>query len=138
MNDDFTMTAYVNGFGSYEPFAKGGLMIRDGDSPDATNVFIGAMGAYKGIGFQSRASPGAKTVHHGTHWVSSNKAWIKLIKTGDTVQALYSTDGDEWTSLGTKSFTGSDKILVGYAATRGKDDNAYHYADLYIKNYSIE
>jgi len=136
MNDDFTMTAYVNGFSSYEPFAKGGLMIRDGDSPDATNVFIGAMGAYKGIGFQSRASPGAKTVHHGTHWVSSNKAWIKLIKTGDTVQALYSTDGDEWTSLGTKSFTGSDKIQVGYAATHGKDDSGY--ADLYIKNYSIE
>eukprot|EP00573_Skeletonema_grethae_P005126 CAMPEP_0201696956 /NCGR_PEP_ID=MMETSP0578-20130828/8801_1 /ASSEMBLY_ACC=CAM_ASM_000663 /TAXON_ID=267565 /ORGANISM="Skeletonema grethea, Strain CCMP 1804" /LENGTH=943 /DNA_ID=CAMNT_0048182993 /DNA_START=81 /DNA_END=2912 /DNA_ORIENTATION=- len=138
VNDDFTVTAYVHGFGSGTTFAKGGLMIRDGSSPDATNVFIGAMGAYKGIGFQSRESTGAPTVHHGTHWVSSNQAWIKLIKTGDVVQGLYSTDGAEWTSLGTKSFTGAEKILVGYAATVGNEENSWNYADLYIKDYSIE
>jgi regulation of enolase protein 1 (concanavalin A-like superfamily) len=140
-NDAFTMTAYVHGFGSGEAFAKGGIMIRTDDSSDASNVFIGAMGGYKGIGFQSRQSAGAATVHHGTHWVSSNKAWIKLIKTGDVIEALYRTDSEEeWNSLGTKSldFAGSRTLQVGYAVTVGNEDNSWNYADLYMKNFSVE
>jgi len=141
VNDEFTMTAYVHGFGSGEAFAKGGIMIRTDDSSDASNVFIGAMGGYKGIGFQSRQSAGAATVHHGTHWVSSNKAWIKLIKTGDVIEALYRTDSEEeWNSLGTKSvdFAGSRTLQVGYAVTVGNEDNSWNYADLYMKNFSVE
>jgi len=139
-NDDFTMTAFVHGFGSGQPFAKGGLMIRDGDNANASNVFIGAMGGYKGIGFQSRQSTGAETVHHGTHWVSSNKAWVKLIKTGNDIEALYRGESDEeWTSLGIKSvdFTGATFVQVGYAVTVGNEENSWDYADLYIKDYSI-
>jgi len=141
VNDAFTMTAYVHGFGSGEAFAKGGIMIRTDDSSDASNVFIGAMGGYKGIGFQSRQSAGAATVHHGTHWVSSNKAWIKLIKTGDVIEALYRTDSEEeWNSLGTKSvdFAASRTLQVGYAVTVGNEDNSWNYADLYMKNFSVE
>jgi len=140
-NDDFTMTAYVHGFGSGEAFAKGGIIIRTDYSSDASNVFIGAMGGYKGIGFQSRQSAGAATVHHGTHWVSSNKAWIKLIKTGDVIEALYRTDSEEeWNSLGTKSvdFAGSRTVQVGYAVTVGNEDSSWNYADLYMKNFSVE
>lgn len=140
-NDDFTMTAYISGFGSGEAFAKGGLMIRDGDSANASNVFIGAMGNYKGIGFQSRLSTGAETVHHGTHWVSSNRAWVKLIKTGNAIEALYRTDSDEeWISLGTQSLdlNGAATVEVGYAVTVGNEENSGNYADLYIQNYSVE
>ena len=111
------------------------------NSTDASNVFLGAMGAYKGMGFQSRAAPGETTVHHGIHWVNSNKAWVKLIKIGSEIEALYrvSTD-DEWTSLGVKSidFGGATKLRVGYAVTVGNEDNSWNYADLYIKNYSIQ
>ena len=124
-----------------EAFAKGGIMIRTDDSSDASNVFIGAMGGYKGIGFQSRQSAGAATVHHGTHWVSSNKAWIKLIKTGDVIEALYRTDSEEeWNSLGTKSvdFAGSRTLQVWYAVTVVNEDNSWNYAYLYMENFSVE
>ena len=132
------MTAYVSGFGSGYAFAKGGLMIRDGGAANASNVYIGAMGGYKGIGFQSRQSTGAETVHHGTHWVSSNKAWIKLIKTKDSIEALYRTDSEEeWTSLGTKSVSFTGMIEVGYAVTVGNEEKSWNYADLYVKDYSI-
>jgi hypothetical protein len=137
-NNDFVMTAYVSGFGSGYAFAKGGLMIRDGSTANASNVFIGAMGAYKGIGFQSRQSTGAETVHHGTHWVSSNKAWIKLIKIEDSIEALYRAEEDEeWTSLGTKSVSFTGLIEVGYAVTVGNEEKSWNYADLYVKDYSI-
>ena len=140
-NGDFSMTAQITGFGSGYQFSKGGLMIRGDGSSDASNVFVGAMGAYKGMGFQSRAAPGEATVHHGTHWVNSNKAWVKLIKAGSEIEALYRVStSDEWTSLGVKSvdFAGATKLQVGYAVTVGNEDNHWNYADLYIKNYSIE
>jgi hypothetical protein len=140
-NTDFVMTAFVHGFGTGEQFAKGGLMIRGDDSSDASNAFVGAMGGYKGIGFQSRQSSGASTVHHGTHWVSSNKAWVKLIKIGDTVEALYRTESQEdWTSLGVKpvDLSRSSTVQVGYAVTAGNEANSWNYADLYMTNYSID
>lgn len=140
-NDDFTMTAFLEGFGTGHQFAKGGLMIRCDVSADASNAMIGAMGGYKGIGFQSRPSAGEKTIHHGTHWVNGNKAWVQLIKAGNTTEARYRTETEEeWTSLGTKAIdcAGGETVQVGYAVTVGNEDNAWNYADLYVKSYTIE
>ena len=137
-NDDFTVTAFVR-FTSWERMAKGGIMIRGDGSAGASNVLIGGMGSYNGIGFQSRSSAGEATVHHGTHWVNGNKAWVRLIKTGGLIEALYRPeDEEEWMSLGTKAvdFTGAT-VQVGYAVTVGKEDN-WALADLYANDYLIE
>lgn len=139
-SNNFTVTTYLSGFGSSQVFARGGIMIRDDSSDGASNAFIGAMGNYRGIGFQSRESADEETVHHNGHYVPSNKAWVKLIKTGNNIEALYRTQSQEdWTSLGSKTvnFSGTT-IQVGYAVTVGSDDNDWWYADLYAKDYSIE
>jgi len=139
-NNNFTMEALVDGFSSWQTFAKGGLMIRCDDSTDAGNAFIGAMGAYKGIGFQSRSSAGEKTTHHGTHWVSNNKAWVQLSKKDTMIEARYRVESEEeWTSLGIKPVEcAGATVQVGYAVTVGNEDNAWNYADLYVKSYTIE
>jgi hypothetical protein len=139
-SNDFTVTTFISGFGSSQVFARGGIMIRDDSSDGASNAFIGAMGNYRGIGFQTRDSAGEETVHHNGHYVPSNKAWVKLIKTGNNIDALYRTESqEEWTSLGSKTvnFSGTT-IQVGYAVTVGSDENQWWYADLYAKDYSIE
>merc|ERR1712154_245619 len=58
--------------------AKGGIMIRDTNDPDAAHAFVGMSGYYNGVTFQTRAEAGALAVHHQTNFVQYHQAWIRL------------------------------------------------------------
>ncbi|KAL7531765.1 hypothetical protein ACHAXR_005425 [Thalassiosira sp. AJA248-18] len=119
----FDVVAYVNRFHTGYTSAKGGIMIRDSNAPDAAQAFIGMSGYYNGATFQSRAAAGEMTVHHQTNYVAHHKAWIKLSKEADSgvVTGYYKIGlNDEWIELGSTSLTLTGHTLqVGTAVTAG-------------------
>ncbi|KAL7528787.1 hypothetical protein ACHAXR_004262 [Thalassiosira sp. AJA248-18] len=128
-NDDLSVEMLITKFHPNEVHARGGIMIRDTNDANASNVFVGAAGAHAGVTFQSRSVGGESTTHHKmiyTNW--DNRAWVKLTKVDDLVTAYYKMDqeGAVYIELGSVQLTTTgSKMQVGRAVTAGTD---YHNA----------
>ena len=136
----FDVITYTNYFHTGYTYAKGGIMIRDSNDPDAAHVFLGVSGYYAGVTFQTRATTGATTVHHQTNWVPHHRAWIKLSKLADSgvITAYYKINADdEWMEIGSAdiAFTGHS-LQVGTAITSG-DPNGNGRVDFQSKGFEI-
>jgi len=136
----FEVRTYVNEFHTGYVSGKGGVMIRDNDSPDSAHAFLGMSGNYAGVTFQSRASTGAKTVHHQTIFVPHAKAWIKLSKPAGSgaITAYYKINiDDEWIEIGTTLVSLTEKSLLVGTAVTSADPNGYHGVWLKTKDFQV-
>lgn len=138
--DAFDVVAYVNRFHTGYPNAKGGIMIRDSDDPDAAHAFLGMSGYYTGLTFISRAEAGASTDHHQTIFVYQHLAWVRLSKPAGSgvITAYYKVEAeDDWIEIGSTgiSYTGPS-VRAGVAATPG-DKNSWAYVELQTKGFEI-
>lgn len=137
--DNLDIICYVNNWGWNWNYSKGGIMIRDGKTPDAAHAFLAITGRGQGVAFQSRGESGAVTDHHSYNWVPSNNVWLKLSKSGSTITAYFKhTSETEWTSAGeTELNFSSNGFAVGLAVTAG-DEYEYALSQLDVKDFSIE
>jgi RHS repeat-associated protein len=92
-----------------------GVMIRETLSPSATNAYTADAPAYGGIYFYERASTGGSTT-------SSNPLgaglpyWVEVVRNGSTFSSFISSDGVNWTQLGTsQTITMAQNVYVGLA-----------------------
>jgi regulation of enolase protein 1 (concanavalin A-like superfamily) len=118
---------YINRFDNWYQNARGGIMVRQDDTPDSAHVFLGAGGGDLGVEFQSRSAAGERAVVHNFRYVNNiNQFWVRLERNGDVFKALYKKQaGDEWIELGTTTVSFTETVQVGRAVSAGRTDQ-YH------------
>jgi hypothetical protein len=124
VSGDQSMVAEVTGIQNTSPFAGAGVLFQDGTGATAAyaNVFVTPE---EGVMFQWRPSAGAPCLAVQVSDITAS-VWVKLVRSGDTFSAFYSTDGVNWTALGspvTITFTNSN-YLAGLAVTAHNEDAA--------------
>jgi WD40 repeat protein len=81
--------------GSPHPWAKGGLMLREGLDPGARDADLVVHQAHAGLCFQWRSAPGQPVVTHSTPIADEElqlPILLRLTRRGNTVSAEYSQD----------------------------------------------
>ena len=111
---DFILETRVAALEPTDPRAKAGLMIRASLGDDAPNALIASTPKH-GVTFQHRAEPGGETTYVSVP--ASGPVWLRLTRTGDSVEAFYSIDGVEWTRIDEVGLQVPDSFLVGFAVT---------------------
>lgn len=112
-----TLVARVVSIGNTDPWAKAGLMFRETTGGESRNVMVNVTPS-NGVLLQKRMNPGEST----TNTIVSGKAapqWLKLERSGNTFTGYSSTDGANWTRIGSPVVFGSfsSTALVGLAVT---------------------
>jgi hypothetical protein len=100
--------------GNTNPFAKAGVMIRQGLSADARNAFVAVTRA-SGIRFTTRATAGGASDSIAA--TGAAPIWVRLARSGSKFTAYKSADGVHWTLIGTRTVSMTDPVLIGLAVT---------------------
>jgi len=112
---DGALVAQVEGLNYTDPWAKAGVMFRD--SLDAGSVFADmVVTPGNGVALQWRDQYG----NLGNEQVTGLAApeWVELIRQGDLFSGFYSTDGQNWISVGSPvTLPISTDALAGLAVT---------------------
>lgn len=93
-----TVTARVTGIGNTNSWAKGGVMLRNNSTSGATFADV-VVSPSSGLAFQWRTIAGGSC---SSTQISGLKApiWVKVSRTGSSVNGFYGTDGVHWTQIG--------------------------------------
>jgi regulation of enolase protein 1 (concanavalin A-like superfamily) len=91
--------------------AEAGLMLRESLTATAPHASILNSGA--GVSFRTRLTAGKTT----TSTAVSKGTWMRLERVGPTVTALVSSDGSQWTIVGTKTVALPSTIYAGMVVT---------------------
>jgi len=133
---DLIVKVLVNSLIRTHDWAKAGLMIRQDASQNSVNFACVAPAKRKPFA-TFRTSKGANTYYAGNpRWINEfTPVWLKLTKQDKTFQCLSSTDGENWTILGTRWMQfNSNSYLVGMAVTSHDDDVM---TDAMFQHYSM-
>ena len=118
LTGDGSIVARVNSIDYYDPWSKGGVMMRDSLSAGSAHAFM-LISTGKGLAFQRRNSSGASTAH--TPAPDGGFSYVKLVRSGNTFNAYVSMDGSNWTFSGGEYITMGPTIYVGVAVTSHAD-----------------
>ncbi|MEM7147449.1 MAG: PA14 domain-containing protein [Verrucomicrobiota bacterium] len=123
VSGSFELTVRVVGLDFDPTTSKVGLMVRSSMDAGAANVGFVAR-AKGGFEFSRRYEDGSKT----SAVVSTNRsytlpdAWIRLVKTGDTISAYSSEDNRFWRLDGRVALDLPDDVEVGFVLSSGLSD----------------
>lgn len=115
MAGDGQITARVATFENTGAAAKVGVMIRQSTAAAAVNAFLYVTPT--GIGFSYRASDGDPTTTVAT--VAGTARWLRLVRSGNVFTAVYSSNGTNWTTLGTATVVMTSDAHLDLATTAG-------------------
>ena len=96
-------------------WVKAGVMIRGSLDPSSPQAFMLVSHA-KGVAFQRRTSDGSASVSTSGS-ASTAPRWIKLVQNGTTISGYESTDGSNWTLVGTDTVAISGPTYMGLAVS---------------------
>ena len=99
MSGDGAVVARVISQTATDPWAQAGIMIRNDISPDAPEVSL-MITPGNGVAFRYRYAVGGPTYQVSQTGITAPE-WIRLSRSGNTFTANYSSDGINWTQLGT-------------------------------------
>lgn len=112
---DGQIVARVTGVEDTAPWAKAALMYRESLDPGSPNAIV-YLSPENGVSMQSRATTDALT--YSTNTVSGTPpTWLALLRLGDVLTGYKSTDGVNWTPVGTNTIPMADSIYVGLAVS---------------------
>jgi len=97
------------------PWSKAGVMIRESTNANAANAFI-AVTPGNGVTWQCRSSTGGVTSSNSASGLTA-PCWVELVRSGNTFTGYYSTDGVNWTQLGSAAFAMASAAYAGLAVT---------------------
>jgi regulation of enolase protein 1 (concanavalin A-like superfamily) len=119
LSGDGTMTARVtsNGTGT-NTWAKGGVMIRDSLNGGSTHasIVITATGG-NGASFQCRDTLNGASTSVDSATVVAPPYWVRMERVGGNLNGFVSTDGKNWTSLGSAFIAMEDPVYIGLCVT---------------------
>ena len=102
-----------------DPWAKAGIMMREGMAANAPFVFAAVTPA-NGIAFQRRLTTGASCAHTSGAKVQA-PYWLKLVRLGNRFTTSQSVDGVTWRQIGAVTVTMTSTIQIGLAVTSHRD-----------------
>ena len=97
------ITALTGGSGGLQPWAKAGVIVKDGTTPGSAYAAVLATGGH-GVRMQDEyvhdtaGLPGAVS--------AGSPRWLRLTRAGDTLTGYDSADGTHWTRIGTARLAG--------------------------------
>ena len=117
---DGTIVARVTSVQNTSSFAKAGIMIRQSLDANSPHVILD-LRPTNDVEFMTRPSTGAATTYLAGA-VQAPPTWLKLERAGSTIAASVSSDGSNWTSVGTTTLTIASTAYVGLVVS--SHDNA--------------
>ncbi|RRJ30153.1 pectate lyase [Halocatena pleomorpha] len=96
-------------------WAKAGLMVRDSLEANASNAMVRRRPNGE-VSLQWRPESGGETTSAG----GAEADWLRFVRSGDTLEAYRSTDGESWTTIGVLTDADialSESVSVGLAVT---------------------
>ncbi len=101
---------------SEQTYAKAGLMARANTNSNSRHVKV--MATYgAGLQFSDRLTDGGTTATFADYVTISYPVWVRLVRSGDTFTAYYSSDGTSWTQQGITTVSMTSNILIGMATS---------------------
>ena len=114
---DGTLTARVTGITPTDPWAKAGVMIRESLDSGSRNATM-ALSASNGVAFQQRITPLGATTSTVLGPSVAPPYWVQVVRSGGNFTGSVSTNGTNWTQVGTTSIAGfNSTALWGLAVT---------------------
>jgi regulation of enolase protein 1 (concanavalin A-like superfamily) len=112
---DLDVVARVNSLQRVDAWSKAGVMIRESMNANSRNAMALISGG-NGYSFQWRLDAGGPSnfISDGS---GAPPAWLRLVRSGQTIQAFESADGAAWSSIGTQTVAMADTVYVGIAVT---------------------
>ncbi len=114
LKGDGEIIAQINSISATNPWAKGGLMIRETLSPTSKHAMLVASSS-QGIAFQRRNVTNGSTAHTGIN--GEVPVWLKLVRANTTVTAYQSEDGTNWIKVGEDEIAMENDVYIGLALT---------------------
>jgi hypothetical protein len=116
LNGDGQIIAQVSNLQQTDPWAKAGVMFRqslDANSAQAITLISAANGA----AFQDRTSAGGYAVEPNAIPNVFTPYWLKMTRTGSVLNGYVSTDGVNWSLIGSTTIALNSTAYVGLAVT---------------------
>jgi aryl-phospho-beta-D-glucosidase BglC (GH1 family)/regulation of enolase protein 1 (concanavalin A-like superfamily) len=115
VSGDCTNVVRVDNLQNSDPWAKGGIMLRDTLNPDAINVFM-TMTSQNGALFSQRTATGGASSSSGLLGLTV-PYWVKLVRNGNTFTGSVSSNSSTWTQVGSTTVAMATSAFVGMAVT---------------------
>jgi regulation of enolase protein 1 (concanavalin A-like superfamily) len=115
ISGDMTIVAKVATLLYTDTWAKGGVMIRETLASNSTNAYM-AITPGGGLIFDRRRTTGG-TTSQTLGGSGTAPYWVKLVRSGDTFTGYKSTDGTNWTLVGSDTVPMAANVYVGLAVT---------------------
>ena len=115
LNGNGTIVARVTAIQNVASWVKAGVMIRETLTPGSRHALM-LVSAAKGVAFQRRETTGGTSVSTAGS-TSSTPRWVKLTRSGNTFTAFESSDGSNWTQVGSDTIAMAANVFVGLAVT---------------------
>jgi endonuclease/exonuclease/phosphatase family metal-dependent hydrolase len=116
LSGDGSIVARVASLDYLDAWTKSGVMMRESLSASSAHAFM-LVSAGNGNAFQRRTSNGSSS----SHTVGSSGSYVKLVRSGNTFSAYSSSDGSNWSRVGSESISMGATIYVGLAVTSHSD-----------------
>jgi hypothetical protein len=119
LSGDGTIVARLVSLRGGVGYVSAGVMIRNTLDAGSVDVKTADWANYGGIYFDVRTAVGGSTTEPG--YVSATLPyWVKVTRSGSTLSSYASTDGVNWTQLGTsQTITMAQNVYVGLAVNSG-------------------
>lgn len=114
---NFTIDVRLNSMTNTNSLAKAGIMVRQSVAGNSRYASI-LMTPTSGVRFQSRSTNGGSTTVSSSATSVNAPRWLRLVRSGNSFTAFYSSDGRTWTQQGSaRTITMTDPVMVGLAVT---------------------
>ena len=115
LSGDGYVVAQVTSIEYVDAWTKAGVMMRESLSANSRHAFM-LVSPGKGLAFQRRTATGGSSTHTSGGGGAA-PAWVKLARTGNTFTAFRSSDGVNWTRVGSDSIPMGATIYAGVAVS---------------------
>jgi hypothetical protein len=112
---DGTIIARVTSIQNSDPWAKGGVMIRETLAANSMHAMT-VLTPGNGVAFQRRTTTGGTTTSTSVAGIAA-PCWVKLVRSGSTFTGYRSADGASWTLIGSDTITMAANVYVGLPLT---------------------
>jgi hypothetical protein len=102
-----------------DPWAKAGVMIRETLDPGSTHAMM-VVTPGNGTAFQRRTTTDGTSTHTAGSAVTA-PYWVKLTRRGNVFTGYESSDGANWTLVGSDTVTMATNVYIGLAVTSHND-----------------
>jgi regulation of enolase protein 1 (concanavalin A-like superfamily) len=114
LTGDGQIVARVLNLQNTNPWAKAGVMIREDLTVAARHASLFVTPS-NGVAFEWRSQGNSVTNYVGASGAAPQ--WVKLVRTGATIIAYISTDGNAWTTVSSTALNTAATVYIGLAVT---------------------